>query len=446
MTSFRAEYDAFCAAFGVPDRIEALLSDLNAIPRGKWIPGDDAGKLAKGGLRMPESTYAPNIFGEEVDASGLGSVKGDPDGILVPVAGSLKRVPWIEGNVAQVLLEMTDAKGKPSILSPRQILHRVVDRLAAHGLHPVVATELEFYICRAREDSSDAPEPPLGLGRARNYEMGALGQSEEIMAEIIDAAQAQDLSTDALTAEYGPGQFEVNFNHTADVLAAADTALMFRRLVAGVVHSHGLEATFMAKPYANHPGNGMHAHVSMVDDSGANVFSADTGVGDKLGRAVSGVLATMRELHLLFAPHLNSYRRFQAGSFAPTAPDWGLDHRGVAIRLPETAGPGARLEHRISGADVNPYLVLTAILGGMLYGLENDLPLPPPLGPTDQSTTQGLTHDWLSAIEAFRASPLARDLLGAEYHQVYCAVKDDEAAQLTRIIPPAEYRAYLSRL
>lgn len=446
MNSFQAEYDAFCAAFGVPDRIEALLPDLNAIPRGKWIPGGDVGKLVKGGLRLPEAAYAPNIFGEEVDASGLGSVKGDPDGILVPVAGTLKPVPWMDGTIAQVLLEMTDTKGVPSILSPREHLQRVLDRLLAHGLRPVVATELEFYLCRAREDSSDAPEPPTGLGRARNYEMGALGLSEEILAEIIDASQAQGLDTDAFTAEYGPGQFEVNFNHTDDVLVAADTAVMFRRLVAGVVHSHGLEATFMAKPYADHPGNGMHAHVSMLDLAGNNIFAAEAGVGEKLGRAVSGVLATMRELQLLFAPHMNSYRRFQANSFAPTAPDWGLDHRGVAIRLPETAGPGARLEHRISGADVNPYLVLTAILGGMLYGLENDLPLPTPLGPKDTSTSVRLTHDWIGAIAAFRASGIAKDLLGAEYHSVYCAVKEDEADQLTRLIHPAEYRTYLSRL
>ena len=446
MTPFKDEYDAYCASFGVPDRIEALLPDLNAIPRGKWVPGDDVGKLVKGGLRLPEAAYAPNIYGEEVDASGLGSVKGDPDGILTPVLGTLKPVPWIEGNVAQVLLEMTDADGQPSFLSPRLHLQRVLDRLAALGMRPVVATELEFYLCRERKDSSEAPKPPIGLGRARNYEMGALGRSEEILAEIIDAAQAQGLDTDALTAEYGPGQFEVNFNHTDDVLAAADTAIMFRRLVAGVVHSHGLEATFMAKPYADHPGNGMHAHVSMVDANGTNVFTADKGVGDNLKRAVSGVLTTMRDLQLLFAPHLNSYRRFQVGSFAPTAPDWGLDHRGVAIRLPETKGPGARLEHRISGADVNPYLVLTAILGGMLHGLENDLPLPPPLGPKDTSTSERLTHDWIGAIRTFRDSDIARSLLGPDYHHVYCAIKEDEAARLTRVIPPAEYHAYLSRL
>lgn len=446
MNDFKAEYDAFCASFGVPDRIEAMLFDVNAIPRGKWVPGKDVGKLIKGGLRMPEAAYAPNIFGEEVDATGLGSVKGDPDGHLVPIPGTLKPVPWLEGNVAQVMIEMTDPAGATSALSPRGILADMVARFAKLGLRPVVATELEFYICRAREDSEEAPEPPVGLGRARNYEMGALVRSEEILAEIMSASQAQGLPTDALTAEYGPGQFEVNFNHADDVLFAADTAVLFRKLVSGVVHQHDLEATFMAKPYADHPGNGMHVHVSLIDEAGNNVLSAETGVSDNLGHAVAGVLATMRELHLVFAPHLNSFRRFQPGSFAPTSPDWGVDHRGVAIRLPDTRGPAARLEHRIAGADVNPYLVLTAILGGILYGLEKKPDLPPQLGPKEISTKAPLTHDWVAAIEGFAASEVAKDIFGPTFHHVFTEIKRDEAAILTRIIPPAEYRAYLSRL
>ncbi|RYG90773.1 glutamine synthetase [Loktanella sp. IMCC34160] len=446
MTPFDAEWAAHVAAHGTPDRIEAILPDINCIPRGKWLPGTEAGKLAKGGLRLPESTYAPNIFGEEVDDSGLGSVKGDPDGVLLPIPGTLLPVPWSDGNVAQMLVEMVDDTGAPSALSARGHLARMVGRFAARGLHPVVATELEFYVCRPREETSDAPEPPSGLGRARNYDMGALDRTEDLMAEIIAAAQAQGLPTDTLTAEYGPGQFEINFLHTADVLAAADMAVLFRRLVAGVVGSHGLEATFMAKPYADHPGNGMHAHVSVLNDAGDNVFAADDGVGPLLGHAVAGVLATMRDLQLVFAPHLNSFRRFQPNSFAPTSPDWGIDHRGVAVRLPETTGKAARLEHRICGADVNPYLALTGILGGMLHGIEQGLVPPAPLGAGEVSDKPPLSHDWLDTIAAFRTSPIARDIWGEEFHSVLCAVKADEAAQLTRIIPPAEYRTYLGRI
>ncbi|MBI1415923.1 MAG: glutamine synthetase [Limimaricola sp.] len=446
MTTTKAEYDAFCAEFGVPDRIEMMLCDLNAVLRGKWLPGDEIDKLLKGDMRLPESTYAPNILGSEVEASGLGSPKGDPDGFLVPIPGTFKPAPWNNGIVAQVLVEMVDAEDEVSFLSPRQHLSNILDRFAAEGLKPVVATELEFYLLKKREADTDPPEPPDGLPDTQNYDLDALAQSENILVEIIETAKAQGLPTDALIAEYGPGQFEINFHHTDDVLAAADTAMLFRRLVIGVVNGHGLEATFMAKPYADQPGNGMHVHVSLLDSEGRNIFASEDGVHPLLKKAVAGVLDSMREFQLLFAPHLNSYRRFQPGSFAPCYPDWGTDHRGASIRIPETTGMGARLEHRIAGADANPYLVLAGILGGVWHGLHNDLPLPPPLEEVEDGGVAPLTHDWITAVDFFEKSKLAVDLFGKEYHDVLVAVKRDEIAQLTTVISSTEYRYYLSRL
>jgi glutamine synthetase len=256
------------------------------------------------------------------------------------------------------------------------------------------------------------------------------------------------MAPDTLIAEYGPGQFEINFHHTDDVLEAADSALYFHRLVRGTARKHGMGATFMAKPYADYPGNGMHAHVSITDASGANIF--DDG-GDEpsaiLKQAVAGVLATMADLQAIFAPHMNSYRRFQAGSFAPHAPDWGLDNRAAGIRLPEISGPGARLEHRISGADTNPYLVLAAVLGGILYGLDNpDLPLPLPLDDDDGEHADPLTGDWTTAVDTFAESEIAADIFGAGYRDIYVAVRRDEIAQLTSAISQIEYRTYLGRL
>ncbi|MFV2051232.1 glutamine synthetase family protein [Aliiroseovarius sp. YM-037] len=446
MSDFQAEYEAYCAEHGVPDRIEMMLCDLNAVLRGKWLPGDEVDKLLNGGVRLPMSTYAPNILGSEVEATGLGIVKGDPDGFITPVSGTLKPVPWANGHVAQVLVEMVDEDGEVSTLSTRKHLNNVLDRFAKDDHHPVVATELEFYIVKNRPDATDAPEPPDGLPDAQNYDLEVLNQTEEILTEILDAARIQGLATDTLIAEYGPGQFEINFHHTDDVLAAADTALLFRRLVIGIVDSHGMEATFMAKPYADQPGNGMHVHASVVDGEGQNIFSAVDGVSDTLKSAVGGVLSTMRDMQAIFAPHMNSYRRFQPGSFAPAAPDWGLDHRGAAIRLPETAGPGARLEHRISGADVNPYLALAAILGGIHYGLNNDCPLPAPLDETETTDTDPLTHDWTTAVQMFEQSDFAADLFGEDYRRIYSAVRRDEIQELTSIITAVEYRYYLSRL
>ncbi|MCP5036234.1 MAG: glutamine synthetase, partial [Rhodobacteraceae bacterium] len=252
--------------------------------------------------------------------------------------------------------------------------------------------------------------------------------------------------TDTLIAEFGPGQFEINFHHTDDVMFAADMALWFRRLVRGVARMHGLEATFMAKPYADVPGNGMHVHASILDGKGANIFNAGKDLSPRLRAAVGGVLSTMRDCQAIFAPHMNSYRRFQPGSFAPSAPDWGFDNRAAAVRLPETSGPGARLEHRISGADVNPYLAITAILGGMLYGLDNTPDLPLPLDDVDASPAPPLTDNWSQAVEDFSASEFTAEVFGSRYRDLYAQVRRDEIAQLTREISQVEYRTYLGRM
>ena len=448
MTDFEAEYRAYCNEYGEPERIELMLCDINAVLRGKWLPGDQVSKFEEGAVRLPLSTYAANIMGYEVEETGLGIAVGDPDGIIVPVAGSLKPVPWANGNVAQVLVEMTDETGEISALSPRSRLQKVAAEFSEAGLRPVVATELEFYILKKRAEATDPPEAPDGLPDAQNYDLDVLSQTEDLMTEILDACRIQGIATDTLIAEYGPGQFEVNFHHTDDVLQAADIALLFKRLVIGIVNNHGMEATFMAKPYAEEPGNGMHVHASVLNAAGENIFAdADEGeVSPTLGKAVAGVIHTMREMQAVFAPHMNSYRRFGPGSFAPTAPDWGIDHRGAGIRLPATSGPAARLEHRIAGADVNPYLVLSAVLGGMMHGLNTDLPLPSPLDPDGANTAEPLTHDWRTAVAAFEASAFAEHVFGTEYHHVYAAIRQNEIKELTAIISEVEYRYYLSRL
>jgi len=443
--TFLDEFARYEASHGTPDRIETILVDFNAMLRGKWLAGDDAGKLDKGQVRLPISTYTPNILGEELAQTGIGAIAGDPDGTVRPVPGTLKPVPWAMGHVAQVQVEM-DAPG-PEFdgFSTRRLLADMVARFAQRGLKPVLATELEFYIFQPRALPQDAPCPPDHAPNAQNYELDVLDRTAEILTEIQSASHAQNLPTDALIAEFGPGQYEINFHHTDDVLAAADTAIQFRRLVRGVTRRHGMEATFMAKPYAGHPGNGMHVHVSVTGENG-NIFSADTGIADPLKHAVAGVLGTMAEAQAIFAPHLNSFRRFGPGSFSPNRPDWGLDNRGAAIRLPETKGPGARLEHRISGADVNPYLVLTAILGGILHGFDTTPALPLPLDDPNATPAPPLAHDWRAAMDIFAQSPFIADLLGQRFRDVYAMVKYDEIAKLTAPITTMEYKTYLGRL
>lgn len=446
MSDFLDDYAAYCKRHGRPDRLELMLCDLNAVLRGKWLPGDDEAKLASGGVRLPLSTYAPNILGEEVAATGLGLIMGDPDGRIMPVPGSLKPALWAKGNVAQVQVEMLDDAGEVSELSPRKQLQNMLASYHARGLHPVLATELEFYLFKPRATPEEAPRPPDGSPNAQNYDLEVLERQQAVLDDILSAAAAQGLPTDTLIAEYGPGQFEINFHHSDDVMFAADMALWFRRLVRGVVRSHGLEATFMAKPYAAFPGNGMHVHASIVDKDGVNIFDAGGEVSKTLKAAVGGVLTTMRDMQAIFAPHMNSYRRFQPASFAPSAPDWGFDNRAAAVRLPETKGPGARLEHRISGADVNPYLAITAILGGMLHGLDTAPDLPLPLDDAAAPPATPLTYDWGQAVGRFAASDFAAKIFTSRYRDLYANVRRDEIAQLTNEISQVEYRTYLGRM
>ncbi|UWP99286.1 glutamine synthetase family protein [Aliiroseovarius crassostreae] len=448
MSDFLTEYAAYCDQHGRPERIELMLCDLNAVLRGKWLPGDDEKKLAEGAVRLPLSTYAPNIMGAEVSETGLGIVVGDPDGRILPIPGTLKPVPWAKGNVAQVQVEMIDPDtGNISGLSSRQQLANMVDAFHAKGWHPVLASELEFYLFQPRTSDDEAPTPPDRSPEAQNYDLEVLERTQDILTEILSASEAQGIATDTLIAEYGPGQFEVNFHHTDDVLLAADTALLFKRLVRGVARKHGMEATFMAKPYAEFPGNGMHLHASVVDKTGKNIFdNGEDGASDTLRAAVGGTLDTMRDLAAIFAPHMNSYRRYRPLSFAPSAPDWGYDNRAAGVRLPEVNGPAARLEHRIAGADVNPYLVITAILGGMLHGLETNPTLPLPLDDPKAEPAARLTSDWTQAVDQFADSDMAAKIFGKEYRDIYTAVRRDEIAQLTNEISQIEYRTYLGRL
>lgn len=440
-----SEIETFLAENPQTERIELLFPDINGIFRGKWLPPDAADKLAEGKVRLPVSTYALDIAGEDVSATGLAIERGDPDGYGWPVTGTLVPKSWAPNPAAQVLMTMTEADGSACVYDPRVQLANIVARFEAMELTPVVATELEFYIYQPQEDAGAAPIPPAGLEGAQAYDLSAVSSLEPCLRDIQDGCAEQGIGSDVLIAEFGPGQFEINFHHVPDALSAADQAMLFKRLVRGVARNHGLAATFMAKPYGGGEiGSGMHAHVSLLDRDGRNIFDAEQGIAAKLRHAVGGILSTMRPLQAIFAPHGNSYRRFQPGSYAPTQTSWGLDHRGVAVRLPETSGPGARLEHRICGADVNPYLALTGILGGILIGLEDEIDCGPEI--EQGGTGVRLHHDWLSAVDEFVASPIPPRVFSPDFCRCYAAMRHAEVERLTAEVSDVEYRMYLRKL
>ncbi|AYG65612.1 MULTISPECIES: glutamine synthetase family protein [unclassified Rhizobium] len=435
-------------------RIEVLISDMNGRLRGKQIPIAAEKKVWSGAVRLPTSTQSLDIWGYDNDEiTGLSMTIGDPDGTCVADERTLADMPWAPPGSKQVLATMHELDGSASFQDPRAILSAVVDRYTALGLTPVIATELEFYLLAGDWRDRGIPSPPAALtyqGEPNGfqlYDMDAVDLLDDYLETLRSYARAQGLPADATTAEFGPGQFEVNLLHRPDPLAAADDCIMLKRIAEQAARKHGLKSTCMAKPYTDHAGSGLHVHASIIDGEGRNILDAAGGEPKRLKSICAGLLLTLQDAQLIFAPYANSYRRFQPGSFAPVDLTWGYGHRGTAVRIPEKDGPGARIEHRVAGADANPYLMLAAILGGMLLGLKNDL------DPGEETTPSHvpadaprLTHDFLTAVERFRASAFIADIFGERYQKLYGETKHKEALRHLRTVSDFDYRTYLPRL
>ncbi|WP_037080957.1 glutamine synthetase family protein [Neorhizobium vignae] len=438
-----------------PPRIEILLVGMNGDLRGKQIPIEAEKKVWDGTVRLPSSTQSLDIWGDDNDdITGLSLSVGDPDGLCIPDKRSLAPMPWAPEGSKQVLSTMHEFDGTPSFMDPRAILAALLKRFDERGLTPVVATELEFYVIEDDWRETGRPRPPASLmyrGEPNGfqlYDMRAVDALDDYLQTVRAWAKAQGLPADATTAEFGPGQFEINLLHRADALAAADDCIYLKRIAEQAAKKHGLKSTCMAKPYAEHAGSGLHVHASIIDRDGNNVLDARGGDPVRLKSVCAAMLKTMRDAQLIFAPFANSYRRFQPGSFAPVDIDWGYGHRGTAVRIPDAHGPAARIEHRVAGADVNPYLLLTAILGGVLLGLDETLDPGPATEPGKEppAGTKKLTHDFLTAVEEFSASPFIADVFGARYQKLYGDTKRKEAITYLRTVSDFDYQTYLPRI
>ena len=445
---WKGDVEAFLADHPDLDTVEVVLPDTNGVLRGKWLPGSAVGKVFEGGVAFPFSLFGLDVWGREVESTGMHIETGDKDGVCWPIPQTLKLVPWAERKTAQVLLSMYDRDGSAFLADPRHVLERMVDKLAGLGLSATCAFELEFYLLEESGGNWSEPPKPLfstHLGPARQN-MYALSDLEALLPVVDDlrrAAEMQGIPADAAVSEAAPGQFELNLHHRRDPLRAADDAVLLRRLVQGVARKHNLKASFMAKPFVEWPGNGMHVHASMEDRTG-NIFACPDVGSERLGHAISGLLKTMPEALLLFTSTFNGFRRMQPGSYAPTSICWGFDNRSVALRVPASSPEAARIEHRIAGADANPYFVLVGVLAGMLEGLTKKEPPPAPVeGNAYEKGHKRLTPWMDEAIDAFEASHLMKDAVGAEMHKVLTEIKKEELNEFGREISTLERQTYL---
>lgn len=430
------------------DAITVALCDINGVMRGKRIPLSQLDKLLSGGLRMPQSACTVDIWGHDIEGSELVFESGDADGVChVTERGLIARMEGAKPSAMfQIMISLED--GTPIPTDPRQALASVVNQFKDKGLTAVVATELEFYLTSVQDGFVQAPTLPNAHQSTTSgnvLSVAELDSLSDFLDDVYAACRTQDIPADAAISEGGAGQFEINLLHCADPLKAADDAVLFKAVVKDVARKHGFSATFMAKPFGNQPGNGMHVHFSVLDDDGKNIFDDGTDTGsDVLRFAVAGLLEAMQESTLIFAPHLNSYRRMRPNSHAPTSAAWGYENRTCAIRIPGGASVARRIEHRVSGADSNPYLVLTAILGAALNGMDAQVePTAPITGSAYHARAPTLPLDWNSAITAFAAGKTMHDVLGQQLVRLFAQAKQQELQHFLSIVSDAEYHTYL---
>lgn len=442
-----AEYETFIKEHPDIEAVEFLLVDPNGVMRGKWAPGDALKKAFQEGVNFPLSLHGLDVWGREVTETGLHIETGDQDGYCRATRGSLSIVPWAKRKTAQVLLQTFTPEGEPFMADPRQVLKRKVAEVQAKGFFPVVAFELEFYLLDPEVEWDDGMPGPVGASagpdRLRMYGLDDLAEHAELFDMIRDAAAAQKLPIDTIIKEAAPGQFEVNLKHRADPLRAADDVIMLRRIVLGCARAHGLTATFMAKPFLEYAGNGMHVHASILDKDGNNIFGAPDG-RKTLESAVAGLLKTMPESLLLFINTWNGFRRITPGSYAPTRAVWAENNRSVALRIPVSSEENRRVEHRIAGADANPYLVMTTIIQGMVEGIESgDVPPPPVQGNAYDDDGLFLPDDMDEALQLMVKSSFIDRALGPLLAKVYRDLKRAEILAFWGEITPLERSTYL---
>ncbi|MDC0948282.1 glutamine synthetase family protein [Gammaproteobacteria bacterium] len=427
------EVAEFLARHPEINEIDCLLPDNNALMRGKRLERASLAKAFDHGIALPASVFALDVHGDTVEATGLGFDSGDADYLCFPIPGTLAPHGLRAGR-GQLLMEMMGRGDRPYALSPRAALGGINERLAGRGLRAVVAVELEFYLIdRERAPDGGLQTPKLASGRhdysSQVYSTSDLDDYADFLRDVQTAAQAQGVPVGAAVAEAAPGQFEVNLIHRDDPLRACDDALLLKSIVRQAADRHGHIATFMAKPWSSMTGNGLHLHVSVIDESGQNIFAEGEPEDNvRLGHCVAGLLDTLVESQFLFAPHVNSYRRMQPEMYVPLAPTWGVNNRSVAVRIPFSESAARRVEHRVAGADANPYLVCAAVLAGMLDGLENESdPGAPIVGNAYQQVEPCLLPDMRSALARFEHSsfiqryfpqPLIDNLVVLGYHEI----------------------------
>ena len=434
--------------------LELLLPDLNGILRGKRVAVSEAKAVCENGVYLPGGTTLLAALGQTLPGMHYGAEDGDPDVNCTVLPHSLAPIGWSNEPTIQGLLELRGLDGTAYFADSRHVLAQVVEKLKAQDIHVVIAPELEFYLLDASANTNPAPRPVSIPGTSLNAEglqfaiVEDLYEIDGFLSDVMRECEAQSVPASTAVAEFSPSQYEVNLHHCNDPVLACDHAVLLRRIIKQSARRHGFAATFMAKPFAELSGSGLHFHVSLLNGAGVNLFAPDRSnerYSEKLAHAVGGVGKLLAESMAIFAPHANSYRRYRPDAYVPMAPTWGLNHRDVAFRLPVADAANTRIEHRVAGADANPYLVAACILAGMAYGLETEADPGPPVEPGQILSGQRIEipRRWDEAIALFESSTILPAYLGKKLCEVYALFKRCESDVYHAEISDRDFAWYL---
>jgi glutamine synthetase len=436
------EAQAFLAANPAVQWIDALLFDMNGIARGKRIRRADLPGIVKHGLMMPTSVFIMDPLGNCVEETGRLWETGDRDHHCHLLSRTLVPIPVGDGRHAQAVMVVD---GKDDI-DPRAVLIGQVERLARAGRTPVAAVELEFYVTRRAVNGSALLHTPEGLSgdprRPLTFGFEEMDALSPVIDDIYRICEVQGLPVDAVMKESGPGQFEINLKHRADAVAAALDGLLLKRAVKAAARAHQLDATFMAKPHHDWAGSGMHIHLSLLDESGQNLFAGDP-ISPLFRHALGGMRETMADFMAVWAQSANAYRRYVPKAYVSMAAHWGFNNRTVALRVPRGNDAATRIEHRVAGADANPYLVIAAILAGVNHGIANQIdPGPAVEGNSETIEAPPLPTAWVNSLALFQRSEIVRAALGAPFQDVFSRLKQAERSNFERIVTPLDHLWY----
>jgi len=440
------EARAFLGAHVEVTAIDIVLSDLHGIGRGKMIRRHELESLYASGRGMPASLFAQDVEGHDVAAALETQDDGGGDSRCWPVPGTLG-LNLATGR-GMVLLQMFDGAGAPVPHDPRGAMMAQIARAEGIGFRPMGAMELEFYLVDAERDGAGRVQParmPLG-GRRINTTNGMSVDELDEMSPFFEAvyagADAFDLPLESLISEYAEGQFELTLRYRG-LARAADDIILTKQLIRTTARRFGMAVCFMAKPFGERSGSGMHMHLSLTDPAGRNLF-ADTAEGalsPLMLQAIGGIRALMPETMLILAPVLNSWRRLASAIYSPASNTWGQEDRIVALRIPESSAKARHFEHRVAGVDANPYLMAATILGCALDGIEAKAE-PGAAGMDGAGDYAALPRHWLDAIEIFEASVAMRQILGAPLHRTLSAIKRSECEKLAAHVTEVEWQLY----